>query len=69
MLRATPLYVSVSASAYGYCAGLDLRLGRVGVQVDALEIEDVILGVVAVVQRVVAGDGKRIVKGDLGAAE
>jgi hypothetical protein len=42
-----------------------LRLGRVGVQVDALEVEDIILGVVAVVQRVVAGNGERVVKGDL----
>jgi hypothetical protein len=47
----------------------DSRLGRVGVQVDALEVEDIILGVVAVVQRVVAGNGERVVKGDLWAAE
>jgi hypothetical protein len=48
---------------------VDLRLGRVGVQVDALEVEDVVLGVVAVVQWVVAGDGKRVVKDDCRAAE
>lgn len=47
----------------------DLRLGRVGVQVDTLEVEDVVLGVVAVVQRVVAWDGKRVVKDDSRAAE
>lgn len=46
-----------------------LRLGWVGVQVDALQVEDVILRVVAVVQRVVARNGKRVVEGDLGAAE
>ena len=46
-----------------------LRLGWVGVQVDALEVEEIILRVVAVVQRVVAGDGKRVVEGDFGAAE
>ena len=46
-----------------------LRLGWVGVQVDALEVEDVILRVVAVAQRVLARNGKRVVKGDLGAAE
>jgi hypothetical protein len=48
---------------------LYLRLGRVGVQVHALEVEDVVLGVGAVVQRVVAGDGQRVVKGDYLAAE
>jgi hypothetical protein len=48
---------------------VDLRLGRVGVQVDTLEVEDVVLGVGAVVQRVVAGDGQRVVKGDCLAAE
>jgi len=31
-------------------------LGRVGVQVDALEVEDVVLGVIAVVERVVSWD-------------
>jgi hypothetical protein len=46
-----------------------LRLGWVGVQVDALEVEEIILRVVAVVQRVVAGDGKRVVEGDFRAAE
>lgn len=46
-----------------------LRLGWVRIQVDALEVEDVILGVIAVVQRVLARNGKRVVKGDLGAAE
>ena len=46
-----------------------LRLRRVGVQVDALEVEDIILWVVAVVQRVVARNGERVVEGDLGAAE
>ena len=46
-----------------------LRLGWVGVQVDALQVEDVILRVVAVVQRVVARNGKRVVEGDLEAAE
>ena len=46
-----------------------LRLRRVGVQVDALEVEDIILWVVAVVQRVVAGNGERVVEGDLGATE
>ena len=46
-----------------------LRLGWVGVQVDALQVEEIILGVVAVVQRVVARNGKRVVEGDLGAAE
>lgn len=46
-----------------------LRLGWVRVQVDALEVEDVILRVVAVVQRVLARNGKRVVKGDLGPAE
>ena len=46
-----------------------LRLGWVGVQVDALQVEDVILRVVAVVQRVVTRNGKRVVEGDLGAAE
>ena len=45
------------------------RLGWVRVQVDALQVEDVILGVVAVVQRVLAGNGERVVEGDLGAAE
>lgn len=47
----------------------NLRLGWVGVQVDALQFEDVILGVIAVVQRVLARNGKRVVEGDLGAAE
>ena len=46
-----------------------LRLGWVGIQVDALKVEDVILRVVAVVQRVLARNGKRVVKCDLGAAE
>lgn len=46
-----------------------LRLRWVRVQVDALQVEDVILGVVAVVQRVVAGNGKRVVEGGLGAAK
>jgi hypothetical protein len=48
---------------------VDLRLGRVGVEVNALQVEDVVLGVGAVVQRVVAGDGQRVVKGDCLAAE
>ena len=46
-----------------------LRLRWVGVQVDALQVEEIVWGVVAVVQRVVAGNGKRVVEGDLGAAE
>lgn len=47
----------------------NLRLGRVGVQVDALKVQDVILGAVAVVKRVVARNGERVVKGDLRTAE
>lgn len=48
---------------------VDLRLGRVGVEVNALQVEDVVLGVGAVVQRVVAGDGQRVVEGNCLAAE
>lgn len=46
-----------------------LRLGWVRVQVDALQVEDVILGVVAVVQRVVTRNGKRVVEGGLDTAK
>jgi hypothetical protein len=55
MERAVPLRSKVSvmyARVLRRC--VDLRLGRVGVQVDTLEVEDVILGVIAVVERVVA---------------
>lgn len=37
---------------------VDSRLRRVGVQVDALEVQDVVLGVLAVGQRVVSGNGQ-----------
>ena len=51
--------------------GLYLRLGRVRAQVHALECEDVVLGVLAVLERVVAGDFEGFVEwGDVdGAAE
>jgi hypothetical protein len=64
MLRTWPLYLRVSGCASRLYWRQYLRLGWVGVQVNALEVENVILGVVAVVQRVVARNGERVVEGD-----
>ena len=39
----------------------DVRFGRVGVQVDALEGQDVVFGVLAVLEWVLAGHGERVI--------
>lgn len=60
MERVWPLRFEVSlgcarAHKVSHCC-VYLRFGGVGVQVDALEVEDVVLGVIAVVERVVSWD-------------
>ena len=48
---------------------VDVRQRRVGIQIDALKVEDVVLGVLAVLQRVVARDVEGVVEGrDVGRA-
>jgi len=62
------LHLSVDGRALLGCER-DLRCRWVRAEVDALDLEQVVLGVRAVLQRVLAGHLERLVQGGLGAAE